>query len=98
MCAIYHVGLNLAAWVSILTSMTLILMGTLLTAEMGLIARACDPAADAVALHASADSLTYAAATTVALKRQRSAPDAAAASGDFATAAAARAHDLQIPP
>ena len=37
------------------------------------------PADDAVALHASADSLTYAAATTVALKRQRSAPDASAA-------------------
>ena len=34
---------------------------------------------DAVALHTSADSLTYAAPTTVALKRQRSAPDAAAA-------------------
>jgi len=37
------------------------------------------PADDAVALHASADSLTYAAATTVALKRQRSDPDASAA-------------------
>ena len=37
------------------------------------------PADDAVALHASADSLTYAAATTVALKRQRSAPSASAA-------------------
>ncbi len=36
------------------------------------------PAADAVALHASAASLTYAAATAVALKRQRSAPDASA--------------------
>jgi len=37
------------------------------------------PDDDAVALHASAASLTYAAATTVALNRQRSAPDAAAA-------------------
>ena len=37
------------------------------------------PAADAVALHASAASLTYAAGTTVASSRQRSEPDAAAA-------------------
>ena len=36
------------------------------------------PAADAVVLHVSADSLTYAAATTVAFRRQRSAPSASA--------------------
>ena len=36
------------------------------------------PAADAVELHTTADSLTYAAATTVALKRQRNAPSASA--------------------
>ena len=36
------------------------------------------PHDDAVALHASADSPTYAARTTVALKRQRSAPNASA--------------------
>ena len=37
------------------------------------------PAADAVVLHVSADSLTYAAETTVVFKRQRSAPSASAA-------------------
>ena len=37
------------------------------------------PGADAVALHASADSLTYAADTTVPLMRHRSAPRASAA-------------------
>jgi hypothetical protein len=37
------------------------------------------PAADAVELHTTADSLTYAADTTVELKRHRSAPDASAA-------------------
>ena len=36
------------------------------------------PASDAVALHVSADSLTYAADTTVAFSRQRSAPSASA--------------------
>ena len=36
------------------------------------------PAHDAVALHASAASPAYAARTTVALNRQRSAPDASA--------------------
>ena len=36
------------------------------------------PAPDDVELHTSADSLTYAAATTVALKRQRNAPSASA--------------------
>ena len=36
------------------------------------------PADAAVELHTTADSLTYAAATTVALKRQRSAPSASA--------------------
>ena len=38
------------------------------------------PADDAVVLHTSDDSLTYAATTDVALKRQRSAPSASAAS------------------
>ena len=37
------------------------------------------PAADAVALHVITDSLTYAADTTVALMRHRSAPNASAA-------------------
>ena len=37
------------------------------------------PADDAVLLHATTDSLTYAAATDVALKRHRSEPDASAA-------------------
>jgi hypothetical protein len=36
------------------------------------------PAPDDVELHTTADSLTYAAATTVALKRQRNAPSASA--------------------
>ena len=36
------------------------------------------PAADAVELHTTADSLTYAADTTVALKRHRNAPSASA--------------------
>ena len=36
------------------------------------------PADDAVALHVSADSLTYAADTTVAFRRHRSAPSASA--------------------
>ena len=39
---------------------------------------AARPARDAVALHTIADSLTYAAATAVALKRQSSAPSASA--------------------
>ena len=38
------------------------------------------PGDDAVVLHTSDDSLTYAATTDVALKRQRSAPSASAAS------------------
>ena len=37
------------------------------------------PAADAVVLHATTDSLTYAAPTDVALNRHRSEPDASAA-------------------
>ena len=37
------------------------------------------PAGDAVVLHSSADSLTYAATTAVVLKRHSSAPDASAA-------------------
>ena len=37
-----------------------------------------DPAADDVELHTTADSLTYEADTTVALKRHRNAPSASA--------------------
>ena len=48
-CALYHVALNLAAWLSILTSTVIICIGTLVVASMGLLVRACDPAADAVA-------------------------------------------------
>ena len=44
-----------------------------------LTAKGAYPAASAVELHTTADSLTYAAGTTVVLKRHSSAPDASAA-------------------